>query len=105
MGDTVENAIELAKNAHEGQVRKYTGEPYFNHLEEVANIVSEYTDDESMIAAAYLHDVVEDTDTTIGAVKSRFGDIVAGYVNGLTDISKPSDGNRKTRKKMDREHL
>lgn len=105
MGDLVRNAREFAKERHSGQVRKYTGEPYFNHLAEVASIVRDYHNDEYMEAAAYLHDVVEDTETTIGAVESRFGDIVAGYVNGLTDVSKPNDGNRKIRKAMDREHI
>lgn len=98
-------AREFAKERHSGQVRKYTGEPYFNHLLEVVNIVRDYHNDRYMEAAAYLHDVVEDTDTTIGAVESRFGDIVAGYVNGLTDVSNPNDGNRKIRKAMDRDHL
>jgi len=101
-----ERALIFATKAHKGQVRKYTGEPYVNHPIAVANLirgragVSEY-----MIAAALLHDTVEDTDTTIEDIKREFGDIVAIFVDGLTDLSKPEDGNRATRKEIDRQHL
>jgi guanosine-3',5'-bis(diphosphate) 3'-pyrophosphohydrolase len=57
-----------------------------------------------MIAAAYLHDVVEDTPVTLEAIELEFGAEVARLVEELTDVSRPEDGNRKTRKAIDREH-
>ena len=59
--DIVKRASEFASKAHNGQVRKYTGEPYFGHPVEVMEIVSEVIDDPEVHAAALLHDVVEDT--------------------------------------------
>jgi hypothetical protein len=58
-----------------------------------------------MIAAAWLHDTVEDTPATFRDIEQAFGHDVATLVGELTDISKPSDGNRATRKAIDREHL
>lgn len=85
-------------------MRKYTGEPYIVHPDEVAGIVASVTDDQAMIAAAYLHDVVEDTAVSLDRVRELFGDDVAGLVEMLTDVSKPEDGNRKARKAIDRNH-
>ena len=61
----LKKAIEFATKAHEGQVRKYTGEPYIVHPLEVAEIVKTVEHTEEMLMAAVLHDTVEDTDTTI----------------------------------------
>jgi (p)ppGpp synthase/HD superfamily hydrolase len=58
-----------------------------------------------MLAAAYLHDVVEDTPVTIEAVRAAFGPEVGELVDWLTDISRPQDGNRRLRKELDRQHL
>jgi (p)ppGpp synthase/HD superfamily hydrolase len=57
-----------------------------------------------MIAAALLHDVVEDTHVTLDQIEDRFGNEVAELVGWLTDISRPEDGNRRTRKALDRFH-
>lgn len=107
MTELEKKALEFAKKAHKGQFRKYTGEPYIVHPVEVANLVRGYatTCHESMYCAALLHDTVEDTDVTIEDIRRDFGDIVAIFVAGLTDISKPEDGNRATRKEIDRQHL
>jgi (p)ppGpp synthase/HD superfamily hydrolase len=94
----------FASRAHRGQVRKYTGEPYINHPVEVADIVRRHNGSPEMIAAALLHDVVEDTDVTLDNIRSEFGESVANLVADLTDVSHPEDGNRATRKAMDREH-
>lgn len=94
----------FASRAHRGQVRKYTGEPYINHPVEVADIVRRHNGSPEMIAAALLHDVVEDTDVTLDDISSEFGESVANLVADLTDVSRPEDGNRATRKAMDREH-
>ncbi len=104
MSRLVEKALQFATMAHEGQVRKYTGEPYINHPVEVMGIVKTVSDDPAMHAAALLHDVVEDTDFTIEDIVREFGDDVARLVDDLTDVSKPEDGNRKTRKALDRAH-
>jgi (p)ppGpp synthase/HD superfamily hydrolase len=94
----------FASRAHRGQVRKYTGEPYINHPVEVADIVRRHNGSPEMIAAALLHDVVEDTDVTLDDIRREFGEAVANLVEDLTDVSRPDDGNRATRKAMDREH-
>lgn len=94
----------FASRAHKGQVRKYTGEPYIEHPLEVAKIVRMHNGSKEMVAAALLHDVVEDTDVTLDEVRQEFGDAVADLVDDLTDVSKPEDGNRAFRKAMDRDH-
>ena len=102
--DIVKRASEFASKAHNGQVRKYTGEPYFGHPVEVMEIVSEVIDDPEVHAAALLHDVVEDTPVTIKDIEDEFGPRVASMVDDLTDVSKPEDGNRALRKELDRQH-
>jgi (p)ppGpp synthase/HD superfamily hydrolase len=87
------------------QHRKYTGEPYITHPEAVASIVRTVTHTEEMLAAAWLHDTVEDTQTTLDEIRAEFGDAVASLVEQVTDVSRPSDGNRKARKALDREHI
>lgn len=107
MVDLPARALEFATAAHTaiGQLRKYTGEPYIVHPIAVAEIVRTVPHTEEMIAAAYLHDVVEDTPVTIGEIESEFGAEVAALVGWLTDVSKPGDGNRAVRKAMDRDHI
>ena len=100
----VQRAIEFATQAHAGQTRKYTGEPYVNHPIEVMKLVSMVTDDPEVLAAAVLHDVVEDTPATIMNIRIGFTPRVAALVDDLTDVSKPEDGNRATRKELDRQH-
>jgi (p)ppGpp synthase/HD superfamily hydrolase len=95
----------MAAHAAVGQKRKYTGEPYIVHPAEVAKIVAGVpgaTPD--MVAAAWLHDVVEDTGCTYTDIHMSFGIDIATLVGWLTDVSKPEDGNRAKRKAMDREH-
>lgn len=67
-------------------------------------IVRTVTEDEAMLVAAVLHDVVEDTAVTIENIYTEFGDRVGELVADLTDISKPEDGNRETRKRIDKAH-
>ena len=84
----IERAADFAKTAHESidQRRKYTNEPYIVHPAKVAEIVSNVTDDENMICAAWLHDVVEDTPVTLADVRDKFGDDVAHLVLSLIHI-------------------
>ena len=95
----------MAAHAAVQQKRKYTGEPYIVHPAEVASIVASVPGSTpDMVAAAWLHDVVEDTGCTFTDIHFAFGADIAALVGWLTDVSKPADGNRKTRKAMDREH-
>ncbi len=107
MTDLIERAREFATNAHQriGQRRKYTNQPYHLHLAAVAKLVEEVSDDAEMVAAAWLHDTVEDTPATLDDIEKNFGQSVAELVEELTDISKASDGNRAARKELDRIHL
>jgi hypothetical protein len=104
--DIVEKAQVFATAAHAAvkQVRKYTGEPYINHPIHVMNIVKTVPHTEAMLAAALLHDVVEDTGVTIDLIEQEFGSVVSELVGWLTDVSKPEDGNRAVRKQLDLEH-
>jgi (p)ppGpp synthase/HD superfamily hydrolase len=87
-----------------GQLRKYTYEPYIVHPAEVAGIVASIGGTESQVAAAWLHDVVEDTGVTIEVIRAEFGDEIATLVGWLTDVSRPEQGNRAVRKAIDRAH-
>jgi (p)ppGpp synthase/HD superfamily hydrolase len=105
--DIVQKAQVFAIAAHSAvqQKRKYTGEPYFVHPAEVAKIVAGVPGSTpDMVAAAWLHDVVEDTGCTFNDIHMNFGIDIAVLVGWLTDVSKPEDGNRATRKAMDRAH-
>jgi guanosine-3',5'-bis(diphosphate) 3'-pyrophosphohydrolase len=85
--DLAIRAAEFAQKAHlsAGQIRKYTGEPYFVHPKSVATTVSLVVGATmSMVAAAYLHDVVEDCDIELDVIKREFGPAVASYVDDLT---------------------
>ena len=107
MSDLVDRARVYATEAHQriNHRRKYNNEPYHVHLSAVAKLVATVTDDETMIAAAWLHDTVEDTQATLEDVEAEFGLPVAELVEELTDVSKPGDGNRVRRKQIDRLHL
>lgn len=102
---TILDAIRFAKDAHKKQTRKYTNEPYLTHPMAVAGLVASVTDDPDMIIAAILHDTVEDCEkVTIDHITENFGPRVSHLVSDLTDVSKKSDGNRKKRKEIDRQH-
>lgn len=100
----VQKAREFAANAHYEQKRKYTGEPYINHPAEVVSILKTVGASDNMIAAAWLHDVVEDCCVAIVTIARLFGEEVAGLVSDLSDISLPVDGSRASRKEIDRQH-
>jgi RelA/SpoT family (p)ppGpp synthetase len=78
-------ALDLALTAHDGQTRK-SGEPYIVHPILVAAITAKISNDETMVQAALLHDVVEDTSFSIEDLEVAFGDDVAHMVEGLTKI-------------------
>jgi (p)ppGpp synthase/HD superfamily hydrolase len=97
----------FATNAHGmiNQRRLYTREHYIVHPAHVAEIVRSVPHTEEMLAAAWLHDTVEDTPVTIYEVRHFFGNEVADRVAMLTNVSKPIDGNRAKRKAIDMAHL
>lgn len=101
-----DRARRFAEAAHGaiGQRRRYTNEPYVVHPIAVAEIVRGVPHTGEMIAAALLHDVVEDTPVTLEEVEAEFGVAVASLVEQLTDVSRPGDGNRARRKAIDRAH-
>lgn len=97
-------AMRLAEYAHRNQKRKYTNEPYFVHLAQVAGIVSAsplYASPETL-AIAWLHDTLEDTNLRYTDILFKFGAEVAEGVKLLTDNE---TGNRKTRKRLAAERL
>lgn len=104
MTELEQRAKEFATFAHKDQTRRYTNEPYIVHPEQVADLVRSVLHTEEMLAAAWLHDTVEDCGVTSEEIEKLFGPLVRIYVGWLTDVSKPSDGNRKVRKEMDRLH-
>jgi guanosine-3',5'-bis(diphosphate) 3'-pyrophosphohydrolase len=82
----VERARAFAVKAHEGLTRpNKANEPYAVHLVEVAALVGAASGTPDEIAAAWLHDTVEDTSTTIEEIREQFGETVADIVDGLTD--------------------
>ena len=83
--DQICKAYEFAKKKHEGQFRK-SGEPYFTHPAEVAYILAELRMDVPTIIAGLLHDVVEDTNTTVEEIEKEFGKEVAFIVKGVTKL-------------------
>lgn len=99
----------IAAHCAVGQVRKYTGEPYYHHPIGVAELLTIHVPDcpRHMVIAALLHDVVEDTQVTLQVVQEQFGDQVAMLVYHLTDVSPVVDPTapRKERKRLDREHI
>ena len=103
----IEKARVFATAAHyaAGNVRKYTGEPYINHSIAVVLLVAGVPHTPEMIAAAWLHDTVEDTGVSIQLIEREFGDKIADLVYWLTDKSTHEDGNRAARKAIDRLHI
>jgi len=96
----------FAAEAHKDQCRKYTFEPYVKHPFAVAGILADYDiKTKEVIEAAFLHDVVEDTQYTISDINNRFGDTVAEYVYFLTKPETPPSFNRERRKEIYRNHI
>ena len=83
--ELIERAYLVAKEGHAGQVRA-SGEPYINHPLNVAAILTELQLDDKTIAAAILHDVVEDTIFTLDELKDMFGEEIALLIDGVTKI-------------------
>jgi len=87
----VERAFKRAESAHEGQFRK-SGDPYITHPVAVAEILLEFGLDAPTLAAALLHDCVEDTNYSLAALRQDFGDEVAELVDGVTKLDRLTYG-------------
>ena len=84
--ELIRGALETARRAHAGQVRNGSGGmPYIDHPVAVAELLDEHGFGEEVLAAALLHDVVEDSEISIEEVRERFGEPVARLVGALTD--------------------
>ena len=112
----LEKFFAVVSRYHAGQKRKYTGEPYVNHLLSVAELVSKVTDSETIIAMALGHDLLEDTTCTMPDCKNEL--IYAGFdeyaanhivigISWLTDVFTPDTvpGNRAERKRAEAHRL
>ena len=104
--EKVRQAYDLAKEAHKDHMR-YSGEPYLNHLEEVANIVLDWIGPqnvdgatENITCASLLHDSVEDVNVSIEEIKQKFGEKTASIVEGVTALR-----SEKPKEEQDRENL
>jgi guanosine-3',5'-bis(diphosphate) 3'-pyrophosphohydrolase len=83
----LQSAYEFSEAAHEGQFRR-TGEPYISHPVEVAKILTQWHLDSQALAAALLHDVMEDTAVTKTEISDKFGRMVAELVDGVSKLDK-----------------
>ena len=86
------------------QVRTYSGLPYITHPAAVVEILRSVTNDAAVLAAGWLHDVVEDTPCTIEQIEKEFGREVAELVEQLTNVATRADGNRTMRVAINRAH-
>ena len=92
MSILIVKAADRAAKAHVSQRRKGEGDiPYVNHCTAVANLVATVTTDEATLAAALLHDTVEDSDATLEEIEREFGLEVAAVVDAVTDAAEISD--------------
>lgn len=101
-------AYSYAATMHEGQVRKGTTIPYFSHLITTMNYILELTEDENILAAAVLHDTLEDTFATLLEIQIRFGSQIASYVAADTENKRlgiPADQSWEERKLENISHL
>ncbi|MBR0967422.1 HD domain-containing protein [Bradyrhizobium diazoefficiens] len=100
----ISEAAELAARRHNGMARKGRGnEPYINHLAEVANLLARATDgaDAELVAAGWLHDVIEDTETTHEELARKFSDRIASLVVECTDDMNLPKAERRRRQVVD----
>jgi len=101
----LEEAIIYATVLYQGKVRKFKSVPYILHPMEVAQILSTMSDDQELITAGMLHDVVEDTDGTLEEIEKRFGKRVAFLVASESENDYPGEDRRDTWKRRKEESL
>lgn len=96
--ETVKRAYDVAKEHHKNQLRQ-SGEPYIIHPIAVASILADLGMDSQSVAAALLHDTVEDTDVTKADIEREFGDEIAQLVDGVTSSLKCRPRQRRRRRR------
>lgn len=104
----ITKAEQFAYQKHLGQRRKYTDEPYISHCRTVAQLVAGETPDPEVVAAAFLHDTLEDTNTSVEELREVFGPKIATLVLEVTDMYTPElypSKNRAARKKLECERI
>ena len=94
--EIIRKAYVFSAKVHEGQ-RRRSGEPYLSHPMEVAEILTHFKMDASVIATGFLHDTVEDTYATIEEIRDLFGEEVAVLVDGLTKLARINFDRREDR--------
>lgn len=82
---SLDSAVLKAFEYHGKQSRKFSNEPYVAHCLRVASLVADYTEDEDLVIAAVLHDMIENTDATEVDIKEWFGEKISGLVSELTN--------------------
>jgi (p)ppGpp synthase/HD superfamily hydrolase len=116
MNEVLEKVYQFAAKAHEGQTRKYAADPYIFHPLRVMKTCKQFTADDRVLAAALLHDVLEDTEVTENEMSGWLQTIMSHadarltlqYVKDLTDVFIKKDypqWNRSTRKSRELERL
>ena len=106
--DKVTKAIEFAAAVHDGMTRKKDKTPYILHPLEAAVIVGSMTDDQDIISAAVLHDVVEDTEISIEEIEEKFGSRIKALVESETEDKRadlPPENTWRIRKEESLEEL
>lgn len=110
--ELIHRAEDFARQAHGDQKRKFHGAPYWHHLQAVARTLMRYGATPDVIAAGWLHDVIEDTKTSYQELSQKFGFVIANLVIEVTDVSQRYSGNtpegvgnRVLRKAIDRQYL
>ncbi len=101
----VEKAVVFATRAHAGVCRKGKDKPYILHPIEAMAIVMQYTDDEDVLAAAVLHDTVEDTSVTVERLEKEFGPRVAALVASVSEDKKKDRSAESTWKERKQETI
>ena len=102
--ERIEGAQRWAVTHHKHQTRKHSGLPYIVHPEAVAEMVSQVTDDPNVIAAAWMHDLIEDTAITESDIRWYFNDRISDLVVEVSKVSTKHDGNRGKRVMIDIDH-
>ncbi len=90
-----EQALRLAAVAHQGQFRRSSGVPYVEHAVAVAWILERAGFDEDVVIAGLLHDVVEDTPTTLAQIEQRFGRVVSELVAHCSEVKTDDQGRKR----------
>ena len=102
MMNLIARATLFADQAHDGQLRKFTGLPYISHPMEVMQIVRGVCNDDDVLAAAVLHDVIEDCGVTYTDLMLEFNENIAHLVYQVTNAADDEDGDRIVRAYINR---